>query len=110
MNGKPLRWVHGEVKTPPMSREARREIGFLLRELQDGVRLTMPQSRAMPVIGARCHELRVNDINKTWRVIYRLDADAILILEVFEKKTKQTPTAVIAACRQRLQRYEEAQP
>ena len=110
MNGKPLRWIHGEVKTPPMSREARREIGFLLRELQDGVRLAMPQSRAMPVIGARCHELRVNDANKTWRVVYRLDADAILILEVFEKKTKQTPTAVIAACRQRLQRYEEAQP
>ena len=54
--------------------------------------------------------MRVNDVNKTWRVVYRLDADAILILEVFEKKTKQTPTAVIAACRQRLQRYEEAQP
>ena len=68
----------------------------------------MLQSRAMPVIGARCHELRVNDVNKTWRVVYRLDADAILILEVFEKKTKQTPTAVIAASRQRLQRYEGA--
>ena len=110
MNSKPLRWIHGEVKTPPMSREARREIGFLLRELQDGVRLAMPQSRPMPVIGARCHELRVNDVNKTWRVVYRLDADAIVILEVFEKKTNQTPPAVIAACRQRLQRYEEAQP
>ena len=110
MNGKPLRWFHGEVKTPPMSREARREIGFLLRELQDGLRLAMPQSRPMPVVGARCHELRVNDANKTWRVIYRLDADAIVILEVFEKKTNQTPLAVIAACRQRLQRYEEAQP
>jgi phage-related protein len=70
----------------------------------------MPQSRPMPVVGARCHELRVNDANKTWRVIYRLDADAIVILEVFEKKTNQTPSAVIAACRQRLQRYEEAQP
>ena len=85
MNGKPLRWIHGEVKTPPISQEARREIGFLLRELQDGVRLAMPQSRPMPVIGARCHELRVNDVNKTWRVVYRLDGNAILILEVFEK-------------------------
>jgi phage-related protein len=109
MNGKPLRWIHGEVKTPPMSREARREIGFLLRELQDGIRLAMPQSRPMPAIGAHCHELRVKDVNKTWRVIYRLDADAIVILEVFEKKTNQTPSAVIAVCRQRLQRYEEAQ-
>ena len=110
MNGKPLRWIHGEVKTPPIGLEARREIGFLFRELQDGVRLAMPQSRPMPGIGVRCHELRVNDTNKTWRVVYRLDADAILILEVFEKKTNQTPPAVIAACRQRLQRYEEAQP
>ncbi|MEI6084976.1 MAG: type II toxin-antitoxin system RelE/ParE family toxin [Verrucomicrobiota bacterium] len=109
MTGKPLRWMHGEVKTPPVSLEARREIGFLLRELQDGVRLAMPQSRPMPVIGSRCHELRVNDVNKTWRVMYRLDADAILILEVFEKKTNHTPPAVIAACRQRLQRYEGTQ-
>jgi phage-related protein len=109
MNGKPLRWIHGEVKTPPMSRDARREIGFLLRELQDGIRLAMPQSRPMPVIGARCHELRVNDVGKTWRLVYRLDIDAIVILEVFEKKTNQTPLAVITACRQRLKRYEEAQ-
>jgi len=34
MNGKPLRWLHGQVKTPPMSVAARREIGMLLRELQ----------------------------------------------------------------------------
>lgn len=108
MNGKPLRWIHGEVKTPPMSRDARREIGFLLRELQEGVSLSMPQSRPMPGIGARCHELRVNDVNKTWRVIYRMDADAIVILEVFEKKTNRTPQAVNDACRQRLKRYVEA--
>jgi phage-related protein len=110
MNGKPLRWLHGEVKTPPMSREARREIGFLLRELQEGVRLGMPHSRPMPVIGTGCHELRVNDVNKTWRVIYRIERDAIVILEVFEKKANRTPSGVIAACRQRLQRYTEAKP
>jgi phage-related protein len=110
VNSKPLRWIHGEVKTPPMSRETRREIGFLLRELQEGVRLAMPQSRPMPVIGARCHELRVNDVNKTWRIVYRLDVDAIVILEVFEKKTNQTPSAVIAVCQRRLRGYEGAQP
>ncbi|MEI6148024.1 MAG: type II toxin-antitoxin system RelE/ParE family toxin, partial [bacterium] len=77
MNGKPLRWLHGEVKTPPMSVEARREMGMLLRDVQDGETLCMPYSRPMPVIGARCHELRVNDANKTWRLIYRMDQDAI---------------------------------
>jgi hypothetical protein len=37
MEEKPLRWLHGKVKTPPMSIESRREIGMLLRDLQEGV-------------------------------------------------------------------------
>lgn len=110
MNEKPLRWVHGEVKTPPMSTSARRETGMLLRELQEGEPLTMPHSRPMPSIGPRCHELRVNDENKTWRLIYRLDADAIVILDVFEKKTNQTLRAIIENCRRRLKHYEASTP
>jgi phage-related protein len=106
MNEKALRWVHGEVRTPPMSIEARREIGALLRELQEGESLSMPHSRPLPVIGTRCHELRVNDKSKTWRIIYRIDTDAILVLDVFEKKTRETPHAVIDACRRRLKLYE----
>lgn len=110
MNGKPLRWLHGEVKTPPMSLEARREIGALLRDLQEGERLGLPHSRPMPAIGPRCHELRVNDRNQTWRVIYRLEPDAVVILEVFNKKTEQTPDAVMTACRRRLKLYEASLP
>lgn len=106
MNGKPLRWLHGEVKTPPMSVEARREIGMLLRDLQDGESLGLPHSRPMPGIGPRCHELRVNDRNKTWRVAYRLEPDAVVILEVFWKKTEKTPDAVLQNCRRRLKLYE----
>ena len=109
MNGKPLRWLHGEVKTPPMSVEARREMGVLLRELQDGEQLSMPHSRPMPGIGFRCHELRVNDQNKTWRLVYRIDRDAIVILEVFEKKTNKRPQQVIEACRRRLKLYQVSQ-
>src|SRR5580658_10105798 len=106
MNGKPLRWLHGEVKTPPMSEVARREIGMLLRELQDGEQPSMPHSRPMPGIGLRCHELRVNDRNKTWRLVYRIDPDAIVILEVFEKKTNQTPRQIIETCQKRLMLYQ----
>ena len=109
MNGKPLRWLHGEVKTPPVSVEARREIGMLLRDLQEGESLGLPHSRPMPGIGSRCHELRVNDRNKTWRVICRLDPDAVVILDVFEKKTEKTPEAVLQNCRQRLRLYEASQ-
>lgn len=79
---------------------------MLLRDLQEGEMLSMPHSRPMPVIGARCHELRVNDQNITWRLIYRTDADAILILEVFEKKTNQTPQQIILNCQRRLKSYD----
>ena len=110
MKGKGLRWLHGEVKTPPMSVEARREMGMLLRELQEGRLLSMPHSRPMPDIGVRCHELRVNEENKAWRLVYRIDPDAIVILDVFEKRTKRTPQLVIEICRRRLRRYEANRP
>ncbi len=105
---KPLVWLHGEIKTPPLSREARLEAGFLLRRLQQGEVLTLPHSRPMPAIGAHCHELRLTDRVKIWRIIYRIDSDAILILEVFQKQTIRTPQQVIDVCRQRLSRYDAA--
>ena len=67
----------------------------------------MPQSRPMPSIGARCHELRVNDRNLTWRIVYRIDSDAIVILEVFDKKDKKTPETIVNRCKERIKRYDE---
>jgi phage-related protein len=103
---KPLVWLDGEVKTPPFSSEARIEAGFLLRRLQAGERLSLPHSRPMPPIGERCHELRVQDERRTWRIVYRIDADAIVILEVFENTTRSTPKRVVDVCKQRIKRYE----
>ncbi len=103
---KPIVWLHGEVKTPPFSIAARLEAGYLLRKLQKGDNLAMPVSRPMLSIGKRCHELRINDKNGTWRILYRIDTDAVVILEVFKKKTNQTPAGVIAICKQRLREYE----
>jgi phage-related protein len=105
---KPLVWLHGEVKTPPLSAEARVEAGYLLRELQRGVRLGMPHSRSMPSIGPRCHELRINGVVGTWRIVYRADVDAVVIVEVFMKRTQETPHGVIANCRRRLKEYDDA--
>ena len=105
---KELMILRGEIKTPPMSRVARRKIGFLLRALQQGELLSMPQSRPMTVIGQRCHELRVNDRSVTWRVIYRIDDDAIVIADIFEKKTRETPERVIRDCQRRLRVYDTA--
>jgi len=105
---KPLRWLHGEVKTPPFSREARLETGFLLRRLQDGESLEMPHSRPMPSIGARCHELRIVNARIHWRIIFRIDHDSIIILEVFRKTTQQTPVQVINTCKARIKHYNNA--
>ena len=104
---KPLSWLHGRIKTPPFSKTARIETGFLLRRLQQGEKLSMPQSRPMPSIAASCHELRVNDEGRTWRLMYRLDADAILILAVFATKTEKTPDEIIRICRKRLRDYDD---
>lgn len=104
---KPLVWLAGEIKTPPFSSGARVECGFLLRRLQRGERLEMPQSRPMANIGARCHELRIRDRNQIWRIIYRVDDDAIVILEVFSKTTRSTPKRVIEDCRRRLRTYSQ---
>lgn len=102
---KPLVWLEGEVKTPPFSEAARIEAGVLLRRLQRGEHLSLPHSRPIPSIGKACHELRIQDANRTWRIIYHVDTDAIVILDVFAKTTRQTPQALIEACRARLRRY-----
>jgi len=101
-----LVWFAGEVKTPPFSREALIEAGYLLRLLQKGKLLSMPQSRPMPNIGKDCHELRIDDKSKTWRIIYRIDDDAIVVVDVFAKKTNKTPDAAIERCRKRLKGYD----
>ena len=103
---KPLVWLHGEVRTPPLTAAARVETGVLLRRLQRGEVLGLPQSRPMPAIGRRCHELRIIDADVTWRLAYRLDSDAILVAEVFAKKTQATAKSVIDACKRRLRAYD----
>jgi phage-related protein len=103
---KPLVRLGGQIKTPPLSHEARLEVGFLLRRLQQGESLTMPDSKAMPSIGARCHELRVRDGVVDWRLMHRIDHNAIVVLEVFSKKTQKTPKAVIDLCQKRLKEYD----
>jgi phage-related protein len=71
-----------------------------------GEQLEMPHSRPMPAVGRGCHELRINDQDHSWRIMYRIDMDAILILEVFEKKTRETPRHVVDLCTDRLKRYD----
>jgi phage-related protein len=101
---KPIAWLHGEIKTPPMSKEARFEIGHLLRRVQGGEKLSMPISRPLPSIDPGAHELRVKDIEKkiSWRVVYFVGAEDVVVLDVFPKRTKTIPKGILANCKKRL--------
>jgi phage-related protein len=110
MADKPLVWLHGELRTPPFGGAARVEAGVLLRRLQRGERLAMPFLKAITTVGPRCFELRVTDEARDWRIVLRIDPDAIVIAEIFLKKTAQTPVRVIATCRRRLRYYDLTGP
>lgn len=105
---KPLVWLNGEVKTPPFTAEARQEAGMLLRLLQEGERLGMPQAEPLPDVGPRCGALRVRDAEHNWRIMYRMDSDAVLVLEVYAKKSRKMPDEVIERCQRRLKQYDAA--
>jgi phage-related protein len=96
------------VRTPPFSKNARVEVGKLLGGLQRGDMLSFPHSRPMPSIGKHCHELRVVDTGASWRIVYRIDSDAVVVLAVFRKTTRTTPNRVIADCKRRLRAYDAA--
>jgi phage-related protein len=103
---KPVVWLHEEIKTPPFTADGRQEAGMLLRLLQEGERLGMPQAELLPDVGPRCGALRVRDAEHNWRIMYRIDPDAVLVLEVYAKKTRKIPNEVIERCQKRLKQYD----
>ena len=98
---KPL-FLLAELRTPPFPSQVRVEGGTLLSRVQDGERLTMPNSRPMPTIGPGVHELRLADEGGDWRIIYRIEADLILLVDAFKKTTAKTNLADIRRSKNRL--------
>ena len=98
--------LSGEIKTPPVSKEARREIGFLVPKLQLGLKLAIPHSRPMPSIGRRSHEFRDNDEGQTWSLIYRTVEDAIVVVGLFGKKSGTKQKLVIDQAKRLLREYD----
>ena len=105
---KPVRFLWCEVKTPPFGKQARIEAGTAIARLQDGESLGLPLSRPMPGIGRRCHELRIADSenNVTWRIVYRIDPDAVLVAETFGKTTRRTPRQEIDLRKKRFAEFD----
>lgn len=106
---KPIVFLGVRIKSPPFSPAGRLEAGESLARLQDGESLGLPPSRPMKSIGPRCHELRVRDAGHNWRIFYRIDPDAILVIDVTAKKTQKTPKAEIGLCRRRLDAYDRGE-
>jgi phage-related protein len=79
---------------------------MLLRLLQEGEIVGMPHAEPLPDVGRRCGALRIRDSGHNWRIMYRIDADAVLVLEVYAKKTPKIPDEVIEQCQKRLQQYD----
>jgi len=102
---KPIVWLHGRVETPPFSLQGRLLAGGVLRRVQRGQRLGLPHSRPMPVIGPRCHELRLHDEGRKWRIFYFVGTRVIVVLAIVAKKSTRTPQGVIEGCRRRLSIY-----
>lgn len=107
---KPLVWLAEIIKTPPLSAAARVEAGYFLRCLQHGVAVGMPHCRPMPSIAASVFELRLTDgeANAEWRIIFRIDRDAVVVAHFFQKKTQKTPKTVIDLCSKRLADYDRS--
>lgn len=102
---KDLVWLSDGIESPPFSESAKREAGYFLRLLQKGEFIEEPISKPLPKICKDCHELRINDKNITWRILYHIAEDDIVLLEIFKKKTRKTPQSVIETATQRLKRY-----
>ena len=107
LTGKVLVLLCDPIRTPPFSKAARIEAGMLIRLLQDGIMIGLPHSRPMPSVGKRCHELRIVDETVTWRLFYRIDSDAIGVIERLAKKTNKTPRPTIEVCERRLRQYDD---
>lgn len=105
---KPLVWLFGEVKSPPFTATGRQEAGTLLRLLQEGEKLSLPHAEPLPAIGPRCGALRVRDAGHNWRIVYRIDRDAVLVVHVYAKKTRAMPGMLLEQCRRRLEQYDAA--
>ena len=78
---KPLAWPHGEVKTPPFSKEARVEAGVLLRRLQRGE--TLSNTTSCPATQTMNRTKRARLEAKGWRI-----GSAADFLELTPKKQR----------------------
>ncbi len=75
-------------------------------KLQSGEELTYVTIVFTVILGILGYRIISRYKTSNWRVVYRIDTDAIVILEVFQKKTQATPKYVIDNCKRRIKQYD----
>ena len=105
---KPLVWLRREVRSPPLSRNARVQLGYRRRLLQEGMVLGMPHCRSLKAAGRSCYELRVRDAGVNWRLVFRVDHDAVVVAGLFTKTSRAATDRLIEKSRRRLAEYDAA--
>jgi hypothetical protein len=99
-----LVWLPWHAGSPPLSAPARIELGCLLRRLQRGQSINLPSTCPLPEVGTRAYESRIHDRSTRWSITYRMDRDAIIIVEVLPSRPELQK--YYFAVRRRLLNYE----
>ncbi len=99
-------FLRGEIKSPPFTAEGRHGAGSLLRWLQEGLVVGMPFALPLPSVGPRCLELRIRDARHLWRIVCRIDADAIVVANIFAKTGKPMQQREFVKAAQALKDYD----
>ena len=78
-------------------------MGKAIWELQQGIAVTMPLSKAISSVAAGVEEIRVKDASGAYRAFYFTGSRrGVLIFYAFKKSTRQTPQKEITLGRKRL--------
>lgn len=85
-----------------MASEDRKKIGEDIRTVEFGWPIGMPVSRPL---GKGLYEVRTTLKDRIARVFFTIDAEAMVLLHGFIKKSQATPDSELALARSRLQQW-----
>jgi len=90
MADKPLVWLGSSLaNVRAFPDEARQEVGFQLRRVQQGLAPT--DSKPMPTVGLGVIEIRIHTTEE-YRVFYVVKfVEAVYVVHAFNKQTQKTP-------------------
>jgi phage-related protein len=85
-------------------REARREVGYQLEHVQEGV--DPDDWKPMSAVGFEAGEIRVRESSGAYRCIYRATRpEGIYVLHCFRKKTQKTSQRDLELAQRRFSQY-----